>query len=174
MESHCRIRLVASGSQLLPYRGHPTGGGMPLNLRRAPAIRGAFFVVVPATFHGQGRDQMRRRRRLGWICPGRRRLRPAALPELGRTGARSSLNDERSVMSVCNALMVSGGHSRVPTLICHREERPLIQSSSRDVAISMRLSTCRRAAVAAATRLPRYARNDTVGRLPTTQWVRSQ
>ena len=32
---------------------------MPLNLRRAPNCRGAFFVVVPAAFHGQGGDQMR-------------------------------------------------------------------------------------------------------------------
>ena len=46
--------------------------------------------------------------------------------------------------------------SRVPTLICHCEERS-------DVAISIRLNTRRRTAVATATRLPRYARNDKVG-----------
>ncbi len=46
--------------------------------------------------------------------------------------------------------------SRVPTLICHCEEHS-------HVAISMRLNTRRRTAVATATRLPRYARNDTVG-----------
>ena len=53
--------------------------------------------------------------------------------------------------------------SLVPALICHCEERPLIPSSSRDVAISMRLDTRRRTVVATATRLPRYARNDKVG-----------
>ena len=53
---------------------------------------------------------------------------------------------------------------RVPTLICHCEERPLIPSLSRDVAISMNLSTRRRTAVAMTTGLPRCARNDTVGR----------
>ena len=51
----------------------------------------------------------------------------------------------------------------MPALICHCEERPLIPSSSRDVAISMRLNTRRRTAVAKATGLPRYARNDKVG-----------
>ena len=45
--------------------------------------------------------------------------------------------------------------SRVPALICHCEERS-------DVAISMRLNTRRRTAVATPTRLPRYARNDKV------------
>ncbi len=53
--------------------------------------------------------------------------------------------------------------SLVPALICHCEERPLIPSSSRDVAISMRLDTRRRTVVATATRLQRYARNDKVG-----------
>ena len=53
--------------------------------------------------------------------------------------------------------------SLVPALICHCEERPLIPSSSRDVAISLRLDTRRRTAVATATRLPRYARNDIRG-----------
>ena len=53
--------------------------------------------------------------------------------------------------------------SRVPTLICHCEQRPPIRRSSRDVSISMRLNTRRRTAVATATRLPRYARNDKVG-----------
>ena len=43
-------------------------------------------------------------------------------------------------------------------MICHCEEHS-------DVAISMRLNTRRRTAVAAATRLPRYARNDKVRRL---------
>ena len=60
--------------------------------------------------------------------------------------------------------------SRVPALICHCEERPLIPSPSRDVAISMRLNTRRRTAFATATGLPRCARNDNVGtrtRLPT-------
>ena len=52
---------------------------------------------------------------------------------------------------------------RASTLICHCEEHPLIPSSSRDVAISMRLDIGRRTAVATATRLPRYARNDKVG-----------
>ncbi len=46
--------------------------------------------------------------------------------------------------------------SCVLTLICHCEEHS-------DVAISMRLNTRRRTAVATATRLPRYARNDKVG-----------
>ncbi len=41
-------------------------------------------------------------------------------------------------------------------LICHCEERS-------DAAISMRLNTRRRTAVATATGLPRYARNDKVG-----------
>ena len=59
--------------------------------------------------------------------------------------------------------MVSGCQSRVPTTICHCEERPLILSSSRDVAISMRLNTRRRTAVATTPGLPRYARNDKVG-----------
>ena len=36
-------------------------------------------------------------------------------------------------------------------------------SLSNHVATSMRLNTCRRTAVATATRLPRYARNDKVG-----------
>ena len=53
--------------------------------------------------------------------------------------------------------------SRVATLICACEERPLIPSSSRDVAISMRLNTRRRTVVATPMRLPRYARNDKVG-----------
>ena len=52
---------------------------------------------------------------------------------------------------------------RASTLICHCEEHPLIPSSSRDVAILMRLYTRRRTAVATATGLPRYARNDKVG-----------
>ena len=55
--------------------------------------------------------------------------------------------------------------SRVPNLICHCEEHS-------DVAISMRLNTRRRTAVATATRLPRYARNDTVGTLAMTKCVR--
>ena len=38
--------------------------------------------------------------------------------------------------------------SLVPALICHCEERPLIPSSSRDVAISLRLDTRRRTVVA--------------------------
>ena len=42
--------------------------------------------------------------------------------------------------------------------------RPVIPSSSRDVAISMRLITRRRSAVATATGLPRYARKDKVGK----------
>ena len=46
---------------------------------------------------------------------------------------------------------------------CHCEERPVIPSSSRDVAIWMRLNTRLRTAVATMTRLPRYARNDKVG-----------
>ena len=46
--------------------------------------------------------------------------------------------------------------SRVPTLICHREEHS-------DVAISMRLNFFRRTAVATATTLLRYACNDKVG-----------
>ena len=41
-------------------------------------------------------------------------------------------------------------------LICHFEEQS-------DVAIPMRLNTRRPTAVATATRLPRYARNDKVG-----------
>ena len=53
--------------------------------------------------------------------------------------------------------------SRVPALICHCEQRPLIPSSSRDVATSMGLDARRRTAVAAATGLPRCARNDTGG-----------
>ena len=53
--------------------------------------------------------------------------------------------------------------ARSTALICHCEERPLIPSSSRDVAISMGLSTCRRTAVATARGLPRYARNDKLG-----------
>ena len=53
--------------------------------------------------------------------------------------------------------------SRVPVFICQCEEHPLVPSSSRDVAISMRLNTRRRTAVATATRLPRYPRNDKVG-----------
>ncbi len=44
-------------------------------------------------------------------------------------------------------------------LLCHCEEH-------RDVAISMRLNTRERTAVATATGLPRYARNDT------SEWVR--
>ena len=59
--------------------------------------------------------------------------------------------------------MVSGGQSRVPTTICRCEEHPLIPGSSRDVAISMRLNTRRRTAVATTPGLPRYARNDKVG-----------
>ena len=55
--------------------------------------------------------------------------------------------------------------SSVPTIICQSEEHS-------DVAISMRLNTRRRTAVATATRLPRYARNDTVGTLAMTKWVR--
>ena len=47
--------------------------------------------------------------------------------------------------------------------ICHCEERPLIPSSSRDVATAIRLNTRRRTAAATATGLPRYARNDKVG-----------
>ena len=47
--------------------------------------------------------------------------------------------------------------SRVPNLICDCEEHS-------DVAISMRLSTRRRIAVATGTGLPRCARNDRVGR----------
>ena len=39
-------------------------------------------------------------------------------------------------------------------------ERPLNPSSSRDVAISMRLDTRRRTTVATPTRLPRYVYND--------------
>ena len=50
--------------------------------------------------------------------------------------------------------------SRVPTLIGHCEEHPLIPSLSRDVAISMGLNTRWRTAVATATGLPRSARND--------------
>ncbi len=46
--------------------------------------------------------------------------------------------------------------ARSTALICHCEEHS-------DVAISMRLNTPRRTAVATATRLPRYARNDKVG-----------
>ena len=46
--------------------------------------------------------------------------------------------------------------ARSTALICHCEERS-------DVAISMGLSTCRRTAVATATVLPRYARNDKLG-----------
>ena len=60
---------------------------------------------------------------------------------------------------------------RASTLICHCEEHPLIPSSSRDVAISMRLYTRRRTAVATATGLPRYARNDKVG---TRDWCRAR
>ena len=57
--------------------------------------------------------------------------------------------------------------SRVPLCqsrpaYCHCEERPIIPSSSRDVAISMWLNTRRPTATAAA-RLPRYARNDKGG-----------
>ena len=52
-------------------------------------------------------------------------------------------------------------HTR--SLNCHREEHPLIPSSSRDVAISMRLNTRRRTAVATATGLPRCARIDKAG-----------
>ena len=40
------------------------------------------------------------------------------------------------------------------------------------MAISMRLNTRRRTAVAAATGLPRYARNDKVATLAMTKWVR--
>ncbi len=46
--------------------------------------------------------------------------------------------------------------SPVPTLMCHCEEHC-------DVAISMRLNTRRRSAVATPTRLPRYARHDKGG-----------
>ena len=45
---------------------------------------------------------------------------------------------------------------RALTLVCHCEERS-------DVAISMKLYTRRRTAVASATRLPRCARNDKQG-----------
>ena len=48
-------------------------------------------------------------------------------------------------------MSLTGAH-----LICHCEERS-------DVAILMTLNTGRRTAVATATRLPRYARNDKVG-----------
>ena len=48
------------------------------------------------------------------------------------------------------------GHVARTPLICHCEEHS-------DVAISMRLNTRRRTAVAMTTRLPRYARNDTGG-----------
>ena len=48
-------------------------------------------------------------------------------------------------------------------LIRHREERRLIPSPSRDVAISMRLKTRRRTAVATTRGLPSCARNDRVG-----------
>ena len=52
---------------------------------------------------------------------------------------------------------------RASTLICHCEEHS-------DVAISMGLNTHRRTAVATATGLPRYARNDKVG---THDWFRA-
>ena len=51
------------------------------------------------------------------------------------------------------------GHVARTPLICHCEEHS-------DVAISMRLNTRRRTAVAMTTRLPRYARNDRL------KWVR--
>ena len=49
-----------------------------------------------------------------------------------------------------------------------RGAQPLMVSLSNHVAISMRLNTRRRTAVATATRLPRYARNDKVGTRETT------
>ena len=71
----------------------------------------------------------------------------------------------------CHATLAMTNRERMRTrrrchtrsLNCHCEEHPLIPSSSRDVAISMRLNTRRRTAVATATGLPRYARNDKSG-----------
>ena len=78
---------------------------------------------------------------------------------LGRRFRNPSLRGERS------DLTIPARASRVPNLIRHCEEHS-------DVAISMRLNTRRRTAVATATRLPRYARNDTVGALAMTKCVR--
>ena len=92
-------------------------------------------------------------------------------PLLRRRDCRATLamtlGDNRKTLRLTHthftSLPTGTAGSLVPALICHCEERPLIPSSSRDVAISLRLDTRRRTAVATATRLPRYARNDKVG-----------
>ena len=79
---------------------------------------------------------------LSWPCPtaGESSGRP-------RAGGNRRRWQPRTVTALGDACVT-----------CHCEEHS-------DVAISMRLKTRRRTAVATATRLPRYARNDTVGTL---------
>ena len=118
-------------------------------------LRGA--AVVPACAGTQGADEIATPR-----CAGTQGASPSPQPspikgeEVGNRCSDSLRSLERGTDK--------GGDFLIHThLICHCEERLLIASPSRDVAISMRLNTRRRSAVATLTRLPRHARNDQAG-----------